>query len=182
MNLAKKLLYTFCYKTKLMSSVDIAKKIGVKCGKDCRFLDNPFRIFGTEPWLISIGDHVEITNGCRLITHDGSMWCYRKETEYRDVDYFAPVTIGNNVFIGINTTVLPGTDIGDNVIVGANSVVTKSIESNSVCCGVPARKIKSFSDYDEKLNSSNVFYTKNMSDRMKKEFIKREKPEWFSGE
>lgn len=179
MTLLKKILYSVCYKVRLLSSYSIAKKIGVKCGNDCKFLDNPFKIFGTEPWLITLGEHVEITNGCRLITHDGSVWCYRKEEKYSDVDYFAPITVGNNVFIGMNTTILPGVHIGDNVIIGANSVVTKDLESDCIYCGVPARKIKDFLTYAEKLKSNNVFHTKNMPDKMKKEVVKQLRPEWF---
>ncbi len=175
----KKILYTALYKFKLMTSADIAKKLGVNCGKDCNFLDNPYKMFGTEPWLINIGNHVEITNGCRLITHDGSMWCYRNESEFADVDYFAPITVGNNVFIGMNTTILPGVNIGDNVIVGANSVVTKDLESDSVYCGVPAKKIKTFSEFRAKLNSDNTFHIKNMSIDEKRKFIMKAKPEWF---
>ena len=43
--------------------------------------------------------------------------------------------IGNNVFIGMNTTILKGTTIGDNVIIGAGSVVSKSIPNNCVAVG-----------------------------------------------
>ncbi len=164
---------------KIMSAVDIAKKIGVKCGKNCRFLDNPCKMFGTEPWLIKIGNHVELTNGCRLVTHDGSVWCYRNESEFSNIDYFAPISIGNNVFVGINTIILPGVKIGDNVIVGANSVVTKDLESNCVYCGMPAKKIKTFTEFRAKVNSDNAFYTKGMSIDEKRKFVMEARPEWF---
>lgn len=52
------------------------------------------------------------------------------------------VVIGNNVWLGDKVTILPGVHIGDNVIIGANSVVTKSVPSNSVWCGNPAKEIK----------------------------------------
>ena len=49
----------------------------------------------------------------------------------------APVTIGNNVWIGGGTVILPGVTIGDNTVIGAGSVVTKTIPSNVVACGNP---------------------------------------------
>lgn len=93
----------------------------------------------TNPYLISIGDNVTITNST-ILTHDASL----KET--LGYTFVSKVTIGNNVFIGYNSTILPGVSIGDNVVVGAGSVVTKDIPSNSVAVGNPCRVIKS---YDE---------------------------------
>jgi len=52
-----------------------------------------------------------------------------------------PVIIGNNVWIAANVTILPGVIIGDNVIIGAGSVVTRSVPSNKVIAGNPARQI-----------------------------------------
>lgn len=54
----------------------------------------------------------------------------------------APVTIGNNVWIGAKSTVTKGVTIGDNVVIGANSVVTRDIPPNSVAAGIPARVIR----------------------------------------
>lgn len=54
----------------------------------------------------------------------------------------APVTIGNNVWIGAKATILPGVSIGDNAVIGANSVVTKDVPANAVFAGVPARKLR----------------------------------------
>ena len=93
----------------------------------------------TNPYLITIGDNVTITNST-ILTHDASL---KKTIGYT---YASRVTIGNNVFIGYNSTVLPGVTIGDNVVIGAGSVVSKDIPSNSVAVGVPCRIIKS---YDE---------------------------------
>src|SRR5665647_1945637 len=130
----KKILYIALYNLRLMSSVTIAKKIGVTCGKNCRFLDDPTKLFGSEPYLISVGNHVELTNGTRIITHDGGMWVFRDRNQLKNLDYLAPVVIGDNVFIGINTIILPGVTIGNNVVIGAGSVVTKDIPDNSIAC------------------------------------------------
>ncbi len=55
----------------------------------------------------------------------------------------APVTIGANVWIGANVTVLPGVAIGDNAVVAAASVVTKDVPVNTVAVGSPARVVRS---------------------------------------
>lgn len=53
-----------------------------------------------------------------------------------------PISIGENVWIGGNVTILPGVNIGDNTIIGAGSVVTKDIPSNVVAVGNPCQVIK----------------------------------------
>lgn len=53
----------------------------------------------------------------------------------------APVTIGNNVWIGGGAILLPGVTIGDNVVIGAGSVVTHDIPANSVAVGSPCRVV-----------------------------------------
>lgn len=53
-----------------------------------------------------------------------------------------PVTIGNDVWIGGNVTILPGVTIGNNVVVAAGAVVTKDVPDNCLVGGIPARKIK----------------------------------------
>ncbi len=56
--------------------------------------------------------------------------------------YTAPVTIGNNVWIGGGSVILPGVCIGDNTTIGAGSVVTKSIPSNCLAVGNPCRVVR----------------------------------------
>ncbi len=53
-----------------------------------------------------------------------------------------PVIIGKNVWIGSDSTILPGVEIGDGAIIGAGSVVTKNVPSNTIAAGVPARIIR----------------------------------------
>jgi maltose O-acetyltransferase len=54
----------------------------------------------------------------------------------------APITLGNNVWIGANATICRGVTLGDNVVVGAGAVVTKNFPDNVVIAGVPAKVIK----------------------------------------
>lgn len=121
-----------------------ARRLGVRVGAGCRIYS---RMFGSEPWLIEIGDSVTVTSGVRFLTHDGSGWLVRDDRgrRYR----YGRIVVGNRVFIGVNSIIMPGVRIGDRVIVGAGSVVTKSIPTNSVVAGVPARFIMSFEQFEK---------------------------------
>lgn len=122
------------------------RKLGVSIGERCRIYT---RHFGSEPFLITIGDDVTITSGVKLITHDGSTWLM-KDSKGRRYS-FQRILIGNQVFIGVNSIIMPGVKIGDRVIVAAGSVVTKSIPSNSVVAGVPARIIGDYNDIEKRM-------------------------------
>ena len=105
---------------------DILRNDGVKIGKNCTI--NKDVIFGTEPYLISIGDNVRITTGVKLITHDGGLWVLRRLGLIdRNADRFGKIVVGNNVNIGWDAIIMPGVRIGDNCVVGAGAVVTKDV-------------------------------------------------------
>lgn len=95
------------------------------------------------PFLIEIGDNVTITNST-LLTHDASTWPFLKKSR------IGGITIGNNVFIGHGSIILPNVRIGDNVIIGAGSVVTKDIPSDSIAAGNPCKVIGAYGDYVKK--------------------------------
>ena len=65
-----------------------------------------------------------------------------------------PIKIGNNVFVGVNSTILGNVEIGDNVIIAAGSVVCRSLPSNTVCAGNPAKVVKTLDDYYKKREAS----------------------------
>ena len=96
-----------------------------------------------EPYLLKIGNDVTITTA-RILTHDASL---KKKIGYSKT---GKVHIGDNVFIGAGSIILPNTVIGNNVVVGAGCVVAKDIPDNSVVVGNPCRIICSYDDYVNK--------------------------------
>ncbi|AXF46176.1 MULTISPECIES: acyltransferase [Acinetobacter] len=131
-------------------SVAYARKKGVKVGENCRIY---IKNWGSEPFLISIGDHVTVTSGVKFITHDGST-CLVKDEQGKRYQRFAPIQVGSHVFIGVNSIIMPGVSIGSNVVIGAGSVVTKDIPDHSVAIGVPAKVVSSFDDFQAKIQST----------------------------
>lgn len=134
-------------------TIKIARKLGVNVGKSCRFYSTNF---SSEPYLITIGDHVTITDNVQFITHDGAVWVFREE--FPGIDLFGKISIGNNVFIGLNTIVLPGTKVGNNVIIAAGSVLKGTYEDDSVIAGVPGKRITGIQEYYNKNRERFVFF------------------------
>lgn len=137
---------------KRVSPVKYAKWIGVNIGNNPHFYGTTS--WGTEPWLITMGDNVHITGGCKFINHDGGTLIFRDKIP--DLEITKPIVIGNNVYIGEDTMILMGVHIGNNVVIGARSVVTKNIPDNSVAVGIPAKVIKSTDEYLEKLQKESL--------------------------
>ncbi|MBD5585000.1 MAG: acyltransferase [Clostridia bacterium] len=119
--------------------------------------------WSSEPYLIKVGSNCQLTN-CRIFTHGGGQVV---RDEHPEFDVFGKVTIGNWVYIGTNSLIMPGVTIGDNVLIAAGSVVTKSIPNRKVVAGNPARIICSIDEYYER----NKMYdqgTKGLDDSTKR--------------
>lgn len=117
--------------------------MGMRVGKNFK------RMTGTilDPghcWLIQIGDNVTLAPRVHVLCHDASTKQFLGYTK------IGRVTIGNEVFIGAESVILPGVTIGDRVVIGANSTVTHDIPNNSVAVGSPAKVICSLDTYLEK--------------------------------
>lgn len=110
---------------------------------------------------ISIGSNCIICSGVSIIAHDYS-WKILEEAYGKELPSGGmPVNIGNNVFIGVNTTILGNVEIGDNVIIAAGSTICKSVPSNTVCGGNPAKIIESLDVYYKKREETYVNDAKN---------------------
>lgn len=130
------------------------KHIGVNVNGRVYIYGNPLNMFGTEPWCITLGDNVHITRDCLFITHDGGTLIYRQYVN--DLEITKPIEVGNNVYIGARSIIMPGVIIGNNVVIAAGSVVTKNVPDNMVVGGVPAKFIKTADDYFEKLQQESL--------------------------
>lgn len=129
--------------------------------------------------LVEIGNRVVFAPRVHILAHDAST---KKSIGYTKIGC---VTIGDDVFVGAGTIILPNIRIGNKVVVGAGSVVTSDIPDNSVVVGVPAKIISSYDEYmsKEKNRMSNlpvykINYTVNggvtddMKRSMKNELLK----------
>lgn len=124
-------------------------RAGLKLGRDVRVIGRPD--FGSEPYLIEIGDHVTISGNVTFITHDGATWVFRHLPSYLGLQRFGRIVVGDNCFIGAGAVIMPEVHIGANSVVGAGAVVTRSVPANSVVAGVPARRICSYQEYVERM-------------------------------
>lgn len=155
----KKLISYLIFKEKCSpeSYLKHLKKIGCKIGDGTHIFANPLNILidETRPWLIDIGNNVQITRNVTILTH-GYDWSVLKGVYGEILGSSGKVTIGNNVFIGMNSTILKGTTIGNNVIIGANSLVRGVIPNNCVIAGNPAKIICSIEEYYHKRKDAQI--------------------------
>lgn len=148
------------------------RNLGVKIGEKCDFV-SPGPNFGSEPYLIEIGDNTTVSFDVAFVTHDAGTRVLRNlasnEKEKQTVIY-GKIIIGKNCFIGCRSTILPGVKIGDNCIIGAGSVVNRDIPKDSVAAGVPCRVICTLDEYKEK-HKDDFLYMVNLPVDKKKKFL-----------
>lgn len=130
------------------------KKKGLVVGDDFKCMSGVI-IDPSHCWHIKIGNNVTLAPRVHILAHDASTKVFLNYTR------IANVTIGDNVFIGAGSIVLPGVTIGNNVVIGAGSIVSKDIPPNSLAVGNPARVVKTLDAYLEEqrmaMNGENVF-------------------------
>ena len=164
MNLIKELVYRLRgdYTTEKLISM------GMVVGKNFKRLQGSI-LDPSHCWLIKIGDNVTLAPRVHILCHDASTKHFLGYTK------IGCVTIGNNVFVGTDSVILPNVTIGDNVIIGAHSTVTKDVPSGYVVTGSPARVLCRTDEYIEKerkraehSNKYSEAYTLNGNISMKK--------------
>ena len=155
--------------------VQFYRKQGVQIGKDCELYNTVH--FGSEPYLITLGNHVRVTHGIWFITHDGGYWVLRDKkshlfNRFKNSDHILPIVVKDNVHIGINSIIMPGVTIGENSVVACGAVVTHNVPPNSIVWGggVPARVIETLDEYVQKAEER-AKKTKDMEPEEKKRFL-----------
>ncbi len=150
---------------------------GLTIGEHCQIGRSV--VFGTEPWLIEIGNRVTLVTGCVLLTHDGASRVFRERVKGSSPfgNRFGKIIIKDNCFIGANSIILPNVTIGPDSIIGAGSVVNKDVPSSTVVAGVPAREICTLDEYIYKYQQKMIsIQAKNRDD------LRRELTSHFWGE
>lgn len=162
MNIIKLLqkLYWRC----IASPEQYAKHIGVKMGKNCHVST---REFGSEPYLITIGNNVALTSNVAIHCHGGGRVARR---QIPDFDIFGKVIIEDWAYIGSGAQILPGVTIGEGALVAAGSIVTKSVPAGMVVAGNPAKIICSVNDYIERNKQYNL-HCKSMTRDEKRKYL-----------
>ena len=152
------------------SPVSYARSLGVKVGNNARLINiKPNSgTFGSEPYLVTLGNHVTVAANVQFITHDGGVWVFREQ--HPDIDVFGEIVIGNNVFIGYGAIIMPRVHVGDDVVIAAASVVTKDVPDKVVVAGVPAKIICSLDEYYESVMKK-CLRIKCISDAEKKKIL-----------
>lgn len=176
-SILKKVAYG--YKAESSSYIEHLRSIGMKIGSDC-IIYAPTKTLIDEqyPWMITIGDHVRITEGVKILTHDYS-WSVLKNYQGCVLGASGIVEIGDNVFIGMNTIIERNVKIGNNVVIGAGSVITKDCESDSVYAGVPARRLMSINEFFEKRQDKQKAEAKELAHKYYDCFKRQPNPEVF---
>ena len=109
---------------------------------------NSIAIFARST-TVRIGENTMIGGNCQIMDSDGHpLWPASARWHYPGNQHDAQVTIGRNVFIGLNVIILKGSAIGDNSVIGAGSVVSGEIPPNVLAAGIPARVVKEFGGVD----------------------------------
>lgn len=103
--------------------------------------------------MISFGENVHVASGVTFVNHDITALMFQymdKGQPYQNRT--GTIEIGNNVFVGANSTILYDVKIGNNVIIGAGSLVNKNIPDGSVAAGVPCRVVGRFEEYKKRFS------------------------------
>ena len=156
----------------------IVRANGANVGDGTRLNCDP-GAFGSEPYLVEVGENCLFAAGVHFITHDGGVKVLNSLDYFNGarMDRIARIKIGNNVYIGTGAYVMQGVTIGNNCIIGAAAVVTHDIPDNSVAVGVPAKVIKTIDEYYQSGIDKGWYYpTAGMSREEKRAYFEKKFP------
>lgn len=141
----------------------LLKKMFAEIGENC-FIEPPFHSnwggrnlhFGNDVYAnfnLTVVDDCDIFVGNAVlfgpnVTLVAGTHPIHPKLRSKQAQYNVPVHIGDNVWIGANSVILPGVHIGENTVIGAGSVVTKDIPANVVAIGSPCRVLREINDQD----------------------------------
>jgi len=135
-------------------TIERLKKKGLKVGTNFH-MQQGCTIDESHSYHIEIGDDVSLAPNVHILAHDASTWWFLEHSKIKNVK------IGNRVFIGSGSIIMPGITLGNDVIIGAGSVVTKDVPDNCIHAGNPARFIQHTDEYiaaeKAKMNVENTF-------------------------
>jgi len=126
--------------------------------------------FGSEPYLVSIGNQVTISHNVDFITHDGGMRVAR--AEYPGAYLYGRIKVGDHCFLGAHCVLLPGAKVGPRSVIGSGSIVTGEIPPGVVAIGTPAKPVRKVDEYIQR--KKNLWIdTSGLTSDAKKELLLR---------
>ena len=167
MNIYRIINYLINFYLRKTNPVRWARRLGVKVGD--HVMISPDTNFSSEPYLITIGNHVQITSFVSFYTHGGGNVVRR---QIPDFDCFGKIVIEDWAYIGSQSLIMPGVTIGEGALVAAGSVVTKSVAPHTVVGGNPAKYICTVDEYIKRNKNYNI-HTKGISDKEKKKILNK---------
>lgn len=147
-----------------VSPIRYARHIGVNIGNN-NFIRTLY--WSSEPYLITIGNNVQITSDVRFHTHGGG---HVLRSQIPDYDTFGKIIVKDWAYIGAGSQIMPGVTIGTHSLVAAGSVVTKSVPDYTVVGGNPAKILCTIEEFKQR-NIKHNLHCKQMNAQEKKKFL-----------
>ena len=120
----------------------LLRRMGAKVGKNV-YIGDHVKFDQNRSHLITLGNHVHVDSGCRILCHKRDLANYCIDDDYAKLPYKElPVTIGDGTSVGMESFIMPGVTIGKGVVIGSGSLVTKDIPDWSIAVGRPAKVVK----------------------------------------